>query len=173
MNTLNFFRKGILALLVATTALVACSKDSDTDNLKPNTVTLKDVEKQITRAEYKNTGGEDYQLLLYLNNSDKERVELVLNKDKHMNGTSIELFKNDTTQGLSWAVYYYDSNGNQIIGAIGTPGASHFTQGTLTVSGTPGSGSVNILLKNGRVMGTDDKEYTLTLNYSGEMEEKQ
>ena len=35
MNTLIFFRKGIFALLVAATALVACSKDSDSEPNNP------------------------------------------------------------------------------------------------------------------------------------------
>ena len=135
MNTLIFFRKGIFALLVAATALVACSKDSDdnggNNNLpepKPNTVTLKGAEKKITSAEYIHKGGDDYVLFLNLNNS-KEGVVLELNKDSHMNGTSIERSKDDTsTQGWYWRVFYCDSNGNEIIEADGNPGQLHFTQ---------------------------------------------
>ena len=153
----------------------ACSKDSDNndDNLKYGTVTLNREKKKITRAEYKNAGGGDYLLLLYLNNSDKERVELALNKDNHMKGNTIVLTQDDRPkQGWRWAVEFYDSNGNKIIAASGIPGQLHFTQGTLTVSDTPRSGSVNISLKNGKVMGLDGKtEYPLTLNYSGEMKE--
>ena len=178
MNTLIFFRKGIFALLVAATALVACSKDSDdnggNNNLpepKPNTVTLKGAEKKITSAEYIHKGGGNCELSLYLNNSDEE-VLLELNKTNHMNGTPIELSKNDTpTQGWAWGITYYDSAGNVIIRADGDPGEHHFTQGTLSISAPPESGKdITILLRNGKVMGKDGKtEYTLTLNYSGKM----
>ena len=151
----------------------ACSKDSNTDNLKPNTFTFKSVEKKITRAAYGHYGKDNYRLFLYLNNSNKERVVLGLNKDRHMKGNAIELSQPETAhEEWYWGVIYCDSNDNEIIKASGHPDASHFTKGTLTVSGTPGSGSVNISLKKGKVMGKDDKEYTLTLNYSGEMEKK-
>ena len=43
-----------------------------------------------------------------------------------------------------------------------------FTTGTLTMSGSP-DGTINIVLKNGRVKGEDNKEHTLTINYSGSM----
>ena len=153
----------------------ACSKDSDNNDTKPNTVTLNREEKKITRAAYGHYGKDNYRLFLYLNNSNKERVVLGLNKDSHIKGNAIELSQPETAhEEWYWGVIYCDSNDNEIIKASGHPDAHHFTQGTLTVSGTPGSGSVNILLKNGIVMGLDDKtEYTLTLNYSGAMEKKQ
>ena len=176
MNTLNFFRRGIFALLVAATALVACSKDSDDNEFKyTNTVTLNGVEKKITRAEYKNAGGGDYLLLLYLNNSDNERVELHLNKDNHMKGNTIVLTQKDTsTKGWHWIVEYYDSSDSGIITAGGKDDPLQFKSGTLTISAPPESGKdITILLNNGKVIGTDGKtEYTLTLNYSGEMEKK-
>ena len=55
MNTKNTFRKGILALLVATTTLVACSKDSN-DNNKPEQpstphVTLKFDKQQVAQRK--------------------------------------------------------------------------------------------------------------------------
>ena len=184
MKKLSFKHTAHWLIFILANVLIlfaACSKDSDNNdnggnnNLpdpKPNIVTLNGAEKQITRAEYKDKGDDNYELYLYLNNSDKEKVELGLHKGSHMNGTPIELSEDDTTKyGLFWEVLYYSTDG-QIIKASGHPDASHFTKGTLTVSGTPGSGSVNISLKKGKVMGKDDKEYTLTLNYSCEMEKK-
>ena len=139
---------------------------------KPNTVTLKSVEKKITGAEYINVGGE-YLLLLYLNNSNNEKVVLGLNKDSHMKGNVIDLTKKDTSKGY-WSVDYYDSSNDLIINSTGDSGATHFIQGTLTVSGIPESGSVNISLKRGKVKSMDGKtEYTLTINYSGAMKKKQ
>ena len=154
----------------------ACSKDSDNndDNLKYGSVTLNREKKKITRAEYRNAGGGDYLLLLYLNNSNNERVELHLNKDNHMKGNTIVLTQKDTsTKGWHWIVEYYDSSDSGIITAGGKNNPLQFKSGTLTISAPPKSNKdITILLNNGKVIGTDGKtEYTLTLNYSDEMKE--
>ena len=181
MQKLNFFRKGILALLVAATALVACSKDSDTDNLKPNTVTLNGVEKKIIEAGYSLEDEAQGNYTLYLAIGEDEYVMLKLNKNLHMNGSTIHLNKEEDAsipEENHWFVFYQSEEypDEPIISASGKPALNQFTQGTLTVSGSPESGNINIVLKKGRVVGTNiedggDINYKFTINYSGNITE--
>ena len=93
-----------------------------------------------------------------------------------MTGSPVDLTKRGKGQGFKcyWMVEYYKSDGTQLINSYGAPGEDDypvFTTGTLTVSGSP-DGTIDIKLENGRVKGTDDKEHTLTISYSGPMTEK-
>ena len=169
MKNLSFIRKGIFALLVATTALVGCSKDSD---LKHNTVTINNEEKKITKAEYKEKGVFSLFLYFYLNNSN-ERVELQIDKSYHTNSKPIKLTQREEDHiGRYWGVEYYTKNNKKLIAAYGGSDFRLFSQGTLTISNNPRKGVVNIFLKNGKVKGTDGVVYDFTLNYSGKMTDK-
>ena len=177
MQKLNFFRKGIFALLVAATALVACSKDSDDNEFKyTNTVTLNGVEKKITRAEYEENNS-NYRLFLYLDESN-ENVLITLNEKLHMNGSSISLNQkeNEHKNGENyWGITYSTTNNTTLFYTTANPTeqAPLFQTGTLTVSRDPENGTFNIKLENGNVKGFNDNKYTLTLNYSGKMEKRQ
>ena len=156
----------------------SCSKDSDDDDEKKftNTVIFGNMEKPIVKAEYEDENNGNYALYLYLSADGKERVRFELNKDLHMSGSPVDLTKRGKGQGFEcyWMVEYYKSDGTQIINSYGAPGEDDypvFTTGTLTVSGSPES-TLNIKLENGRVKGTDGKEYTLTISYSGKMTAK-
>ena len=156
----------------------SCSKDSDDDDEKKftNTVTIDGTEKPIVKAEYEDENNGNYALYLYLSADGKERVRFELNKDLHMSGSPVDLTKRGKGQGFEcyWMVEYYKSDGTQLINSYGAPGEDDypvFTTGTLTASGSPES-TLYIKLENGRVMGEDNKEHTLTVSYGGPMTEK-
>ncbi len=176
-----------VALALATTvmmsaAFTACSSSNNDDDggggtpepePKAQTVTLDGAEKPILKAEYEDKGNGNYRLYLYLSANHKEKVIMQLNKDLHITGNPIDLTKKEKTHDGKWywSVEYYKSDGTKLIDTYGRSGYSIpvFTTGTLTISGSP-DGTINIRLENGRVEGTDGKEYTLTVSYSGTME---
>ena len=182
MNKKTFFtRAASKALALAATvmmmsaAFTACSSSNDGPTTEPkvNTVTIDGVEKPILKAEYihRVISSGDYILYLYLSDDHKEKVEFHLNTDLHMNGTTDLAKKESEDNEQFWSVDYYTSNGNHLIDTYGDPNDNNpvFTTGTLTVSGSP-QGTINIKIENGRVKGTDGKEHTLVLSYSGTME---
>lgn len=157
------------------TVFTSCSKDSDEPKPEPkaNTVTIDGAERPIVKAEYKDEGDGDYSLYLYLSADRKEKVKVELNKDLHITGSPIDLTKKEKEHDGKWywSVDYYKPGDTKLINTFGSPGSSTpvFTTGTLTVSGSPES-TLNIKLENGRVMGEDGNEHTLTVSYSGKME---
>ena len=98
-----------------------------------------------------------------------------------MNGSTIHLNKEEDAsipEDNHWFVFYHKDKDQDepIISASGNPALDQFTQGTLTVSGSPESGNINIVLKKGRVVGTNiedgrDINYKFTINYSGNITE--
>ena len=174
----------LVAVVMMSAAFTACSSSNNDDDggggtpppPKAGTVTIDGKEKPIVKAEYKDGGNGNYALYLYLSADGKERVGFELNKDLHMSGSPVDLTKRGKGQGFEcyWMVEYYKSDGTQLIDSYGAPGEDDypvFTTGTLTVSGSPES-TLNIKLENGRVMGEDNKEHTLTVSYSGTMTKK-
>ena len=142
---------------------------------KAQTVTIDGVEKPIVKAEYEDETGGNYSLYLYLSSDRKERVEFQLNKALHMTGKPIDLTKKEKAHPeYYWSVDYYKPDDTKLINTFGNPGSSYpiFDTGTLTMSGDP-KGTINIKLENGRVKGTNGKEHTLILSYSGKMTAKE
>ena len=139
---------------------------------KAQTVTFDGVEKPIVKAEYKDRNDGDYFLFLYLSADGKEKVEFQLNKELHITGSPINLTEKEKNHDGKWywAVEYDKPDGTKLIDTFGKPGhiSPVFTTGTLTMSGS--FENINIRLENGRVMGKDGKEHTLTISYSGTME---
>ena len=166
------------AVVMMSTVFTSCSKDSDDDNgglptPKAQTVTIDGVEKPILNAEYNDVAGDNYYLYLYLSTDRKESVYFEHNKDLHMNGKPFNLTEKEKKHKGKWywSVQYYKPDDTRLINTFGDPDAPWFpvfTTGTLTVSGLP-NGTINIKLENGRVKGSDDKEHTFTLSYSGTM----
>ena len=187
MKQNNFFANAAnKALALAATvmmmsaAFTSCSKDSDDDNgslptPKAQTVTIDGVEKPILKAEYEDNTYGNYDLYFYLSADRKKNVLIQLNKDLHMTGKPINLTKKEESHEGKWywAVDYKIKDDVYLIETLGKPGTDDpvFTTGTLTVSGLP-TAIINIKLENGRVKGSDDKEHTFTLSYSGTMTEK-
>ena len=165
----------LAAVLMMSTVFTSCSKDNDEPKPEPkaNTVTIDGAERPIVKAEYKDEGDGDYSLYLYLSADRKEKVKFELNKDLHITGSPIDLTKKEKEHDGKWywSVDYYKPGDTELINTFGEPGNSTpvFTTGTLTVSGSPES-TLNIKLENGRVMGEDGNEHTLTVSYSGKME---
>ena len=171
-------------VMMMSAAFTSCSKDSDDDNgglpePKAQTVSIDGAEKPILKAEYQDRADGNYQFRLYLSADCKEKVKIDLNKNLHMTGSPINLTKREEKHDgkYYWWVSYYKPNGNRLISAFSRPEELYnsgekidpvFTTGTLTMSGSP-DGTINIVLKNGRVKGEDNKEHTLTINYSGSM----
>ena len=186
MKRNNFFANvaskalALAATVMMSAAFTACSSSNDDDGgggtpplpePKAQTVTLDGEEKPILKAEYEDRGNGNYLLFLYLSADSKEKIELNLNKDLHITGSPIDLTKKEKEQHeWYWTVKYDKSYGNRIINAFGSPDSSIpvFKTGTLTISGSP-EGTLNIKLKNGRIMGKDGAEHTLTISYSGTM----
>ena len=176
----NFFANAaskalaLAATVMMSAAFTACSSSNDDPTTEPkaNTVTLDGTEKPIVNAEYKDEGSGDYSLYLYLSADREEKVKFELNKDLHMTGSPIDLTKKEKEYDGKWywVIEYYDADDERIIDILGNPGSSApvFTTGTLTVTGDPATG-ITIKLENGRVKGTDGKEHTITLSYSGKM----
>ena len=165
-------------VMMMSAAFTACSSSNDDPTTEPkaNTVTIDGEERPIVKARYEDGFKGDYWLYLYLSADGKERVEIILDKELHMNGSLIDLTKKEEKHDEKsyWGVAYYqlDNPDISILFSIhGKPGNNHpvFTTGTLTASGSP-DGTINIVLKNGRVMGDDGKEHTIVLSYSGTME---
>ena len=185
----------LAAVVMMSTAFTSCSKDNNDDNggspvpnvedtkplptPKAQTVTLNGVEKPIVKALYEDKGLGTYYLSLYLSADGKEKVQIDLNKDLHITNTPIDLTQkeeNHINGEFYWLVAYYKSQKNKLIFTFGnpyTPQDPVFKTGTLTVSGDPEAGTVSIKLENGRVIGTDKKNHTLTLSYNGPITKQQ
>ena len=167
----------LAAVVMMSTVFTSCSKDNDDDpkpEPKANTVTIDGAERAILKAEYEDKKDGDYILYFYLSDDHKEKVTMQLNKDVHMTGNPVNLTEREKTHdGWYWSVKYDKSYGNRLINAFGSPDSSIpvFKTGTLTISGSP-EGTLNIKLKNGRIMGKDGAEHTLTISYSGTMTKK-
>ena len=182
----------LAAVVMMSTAFTSCSKDNNDDNggspvpnvedtkplptPKAQTVTLNGVEKPIVKALYEDKGLGTYYLSLYLSADGKEKVKLIVNKDLHTTGNSIDLTQKEKHHsGYYWVVVYSKSDNDRPIVSYGNPDLKEpvFKNGTLTVSGDPEAGTVSIKLENGRVIGTDKKNHTLTLSYSGPITKQQ
>jgi len=139
---------------------------------KAGFVDLDGTEKPIVKAKYEDNGYGNYELQLLTDT--KEIVRIDFNKKQHMTGSPVKLTeKEEEHTGFYWLVKYYKSDGSNLISAFGYFGSAEpvFKTGTLTMSGSF-DGTINIKLENGRVKGTDDKEHTLTISYSGKMTKK-
>ena len=166
----------LAAAVMMSTVFTSCSKDSDNDDEKKftNTVTFGGMEKSIVKAEYEDEGNGDYKLFFYLEAVGAERVEIQLNKGLHMTGTPINLKeKEEKHSGLYWGVTYFTPDGETFFNTFAGPSSPIpvFKDGTLTVNGDPVAG-IKLKLENGLVVGKDDNEHTITMNYSGQMTEK-
>ena len=182
MKRNNFFAKAaskalaLAAVVMMSAAFTACSSSNDEPTPPPSskagTVTLDGVEKPILKAEYDDNGNGNYSLYLNLSADGKEKVKIELNKDQHITGSPIDLTEKEKQHGDNWCwvVEYYKPDDTKLIDTFGAPDAKGglYTTGTLTISGSL-DGTINIRLKNGRVNGTDGKEHTFVLNYSGTM----
>ena len=187
MKQNNFFAScakaafALAAVVMMSAVFTACSSSDDDDNgggtppppaPKAGFVTLDGTERPIVKAKYEDNGYGNYELQLLTDT--KEIVRIDFNKKQHMTGSPVKLTeKEEEHTGFYWLVKYYKSDGSNLISAFGYFGSAEpvFKTGTLTMSGSF-DGTINIKLENGRVIGSDDKEHTLVLSYSGPMTKK-
>ena len=171
-------------VMMMSAAFTACSSSNNDDDggggtppsPKAGTVTFDGEEKPILKAEYEDKLNGNYFLLLYLSADSKEKIELHLNKDLHMNGSPVVLTKREKKHEggkLYWVADYHNPNNSLFTNTTGDPDSNSdlYLTGTLTVTGDPKSGKVSIKLENGRVKTNDRQERTLTVRYSGTMTE--
>ena len=186
MNKKTFFANAaskalaLAATVMMSVAFTACSSSNDEPTPPPSskagTVTLDGVEKPILKAEYEDMGDGNYFLYLNLSADGKEKVELHLNKDLHMNGSPVVLTKREKKHEvgkLYWVADYHNPNKSLFTNTTGDPDSNSdlYLTGTLTVTGDPKSGKVSIKLENGRVKDNNREDRTLTVSYSGTMTE--
>ena len=169
----------LAAVVMMSVAFAACSSSNDDPTTEPRagTVTLDGEEKPILKAEYEDHTNGNYFLFLYLSADSKEKIELHLNKDLHMNGSPVVLTKREKKHEggkLYWVADYHNPDKSLFTNTTGDPDSNSdlYLTGTLTVSGSP-TGTINIKLENGRVKANDRKERTLTISYSGTMTERE
>ena len=163
----------LAAVVMMSAAFTSCSKDNNDDeplpDAKPNTVVINGKERKVASAEYRSREGASYFLYLNLNASGTEYISLAVNDLLHVTGKPIALTQKEGNVLDPWEISYVTPDGKYPIFASGNsnqPQIPVFTTGTLTITGSVLS-DISILLKNGRVVGKNGKEYTLTLNYSG------
>ena len=178
----------LAAVVMMSLAFAACGSDNDDDGggggtpplptPKAQTVTLDGVEKPIVKAEYEGKGAGNYYIYLNLSADGDEIVEIDLNKKLHMSGASIDLTRKEeehTGTEYYWLVRYSKKFSDLRIYTFADPKKNYpvFKTGTLTATGDPATGTISIKLENGRVIGSDKKEHTLTLSYSGSITKQQ
>ena len=170
----------LTTVVMMSAAFTACSSSNNDDDPKPSpkagTVTIDGAERPIVKAEYKDKADGNYILYFYLSDDHKEKVIMQLNKDLHMSGSPVDLTKREEEHSGKWywLVEYDKPDGTTLIVTFGNPDEPAypvFKTGTLTMSGS--FENINIRLENGRVMGKDGKERTLTVRYSGTMTESE
>ena len=171
----------LAAVLMMSLGLASCGGNNDDDGggkqpelPVPNnqTIRIDDKEYPIKSTQYEYLGGGMYELTLSLSDFSGQKVVIRVDKKHHMTGNEIELSKKENTHdGLYWGVTYYDKDNKEIFDTWGKPNHNVdaiFNTGTLSVKGQP-DGNIEIILLNGRVKGTDGKEHTLVMSYSGTM----
>ena len=166
----------LAAVVMMSTAFTSCSKDNNDDDgggVGVATITIDGIEKTVVRTEYEEKSDGNYEIYFYMDN--EESVRMNFNKDLHVTGKPIDLKKKEEEQGdkFCWFIFFYQTNGQALFSGSGYPKGSWsvFNEGTLTMSGSPVE-NINIKLENGRIMGEDNKEHTITLSYSGKMHKK-
>lgn len=167
------------AVLMASVALSSCSKNDDENSelpIKQNTVIIDNEEKPIVLAEYTgDSGSYDYEFTIYLSDDLKEKVRFFYNDPLHCN-KDIDLTKREEQHDGVW--YWsieYKRGDKEIIDTWGQPKGLYepgdailpvFNKGTLRISNGEGD-NIKILLKNGNVVGADNKTHTITIHYDG------
>ena len=158
----------LLAVVVmAGMALSSCSKDDD--DMKQNTLVLDEHEMNLTEAKYEShSDGKDIELQLYTANGSL--VTICFNKAMHVDKL-IPLNQKEAkqNQGWYWSIGYNTQQGS-FLNAFGDPDPDYptFDEGTLLITNFT-SDHIKVMLKNGKVKGSDDKVYTLNLHYEGKI----
>lgn len=141
-------------------------------------VRINDSEKNIFSAQIipsKFNKG-DNTIYLYLLENYEEYITIDFNADKHI-GKKIDLTKkevmNKNSKAYYWAIDYIDATETKVINSWGRPDKEDpvFASGTLEILYNSKTKIYTITLENGKILGTDGIDRTITINYSGTIEE--
>ena len=166
----------IAAVVMMSTAFISCSKDNNDEPVPQlGTVTLDGKEKPILKARYLRISTVAT-IILYLSEDGKERIEMVVLTDEHINTKPIPLGDYKTEERNRITIEYRNKHNKEVFTAYAPKrfeGRTFFTAGTLSMTGSLGA-EMNIMLKAGNVK-VDRDNYTLEINFNGilpEMTEK-
>ena len=142
-----------------------------------NTVTINGTDRKIEKVEYYEYPGERYYFTLCLTPDGKENVLIGLKKDRHF-GKDIDLTQREPEDDDEFWVVRYDTNetGKSFTYYGQNPSNSFFKSGTLNGKASFNSdlsGTLNLVLKNGKVKDNGGTERTFLINYNGPIESKQ
>ena len=142
-----------------------------------NTVTINGTDRKIEKVEYYEYPGERYYFTLYLTPDGKENVLIGLKKDRHF-GKDVDLTKREPEDDDDFWVVRYDTNesGKSFTYYGQNPDDHFFKSGTLNGTATFNSdlsGTLNLVLKNGKVKRNNGTEFTFLVNYNGPIESEQ
>ena len=182
LNPLHKYLFVFAAVVMASVALSSCSRSDDESNelpIKQNTIIIDNEESPIRYAMYTvSSVNNDYGLTLSLSEDKNEEVVFMYNYDQHCN-KDLDLTKRDEQFAVrwNWSIAYYNQKHKQIINTNGKPQGFFppnepitpvFDKGTLHIS-VDVNGNIKVLLKNGKVVGTDKRPHILTINYEGSL----
>ena len=142
-----------------------------------NTVTINGTDRKIEKVEYYEYPGERYYFTLYLTPDGKENVLIGLKKDRHF-GKDVDLTKREPEDDDDFWVVRYDTNesGKSFTYYGQNPDDHFFKSGTLNGTATFNSdlsGTLNLVLKNGKVKNNGGTEFTFLIKYNGQIDSKQ
>ena len=159
---------------------LACSKNSDDDNPKPDKptpeqpqtqpkegfISLDKNEKKVLSARYEDNGNGNYTLYLYLSEDLKEKVRIDYNESLHL-GKTIDLTKTEEEhkEKENWSIIYWQTQKGDFFFASGKNKSNLFSNGTLSLSGSL-AGTFNVVLANGKIK-NNGVERTFAINYKG------
>ena len=182
MTTKQFFASAaktifaLAAVVMMSTAFISCSKDNNDEPVPQlGTVTLDGIEKPILKVRYLRISTVAT-IILYLSENGKERIEMVVLTDEHINTKPIPLGDYKTEERNRITIEYRNKQDNEVFTAYAPKrfeGRTFFTAGTLSMTGSLGA-EMNLVLKEGNVK-VDRDTYTLEINFNGilpEMTEK-
>ena len=107
-------------------------------------------------------------IILYLSEDGKERIQMVVLTDEHINTKPILLGDYKTEERNRITIEYRNKQDNAVFTAYAPKrfeGRTFFTAGTLSMTGSLGA-EMNIVLKEGNVK-VDRDNYTLEINFNG------
>ena len=165
----------LATVVMMSTAFTSCSKDNNDEPVPQlGTVTIDGTEKPILKARYLSISTVAT-IILYLSEDGKERIEMIVITDEHINTKPIPLDNYKTEESNRISIEYRKRN-KEVFTAYAPKrfeGRTFFTAGTLSMTGSLGA-EMSIVLKEGNVK-VDRDNYTFEINFNGilpEMTEK-
>ena len=157
----------LATVVMMSTAFTSCSKDNNDEPVPQlGTVTIDGAEKPILKARYLSISTVAT-IILYLSEDGKERIEMIVITDEHINTKPISLGNYKTEESNRISIEYKKRN-KEVFTAYAPKrfeGRTFFTAGTLSMTGSLGA-EMSIVLNEGNV-NIDRDRYTLEINFKG------